>query len=706
MGISDNPFLSDAASRMLPSAQTGPILAWIKECVAEGEGIMQADPVWGQIDRNMEYISGRQNALAVTQDRPKYVSHVVLNETRRTHQRHRSALTDIKPVYAFRTPNPNFQSQALLLNNLTTVWWINTFADLELAAGVSYAAAAGSGDLILDYDPAYGPMGDIVMRAQDCRDTIPIRAGRTGTLQNWFGCIIREAHSFNVLKAMYPNKLPLLQQSASPWGGGIFTKIMGSVSRIMGGGATTTLSGLNKAYTNQRYVSGNEIILYKCYVNDPSINTTDRPIMLGQPGTPWAYTVAPGDRLYPRKRLIVCTEAGILYDGPNPYWHGMFPVTRLKLLHVPWSFFGIPLVDAQVASGLADATNDVANAMLDKIRQANAPPMQGNARVPEPMLRQFDPRKPNAKIRTNGQTGQDMAIVETPQLPAYTMEFLQMLRTAQHELTGDATLDALMAAAANQSFDPESIEAWMNALSPELKLEGRQIEQSLRELADMQKANMFQFYDSKRRMQVLGDAGMTLQDFDYDPGNMIPAMKSGDDGYLPELDSNNDMKDRAQFFLKLFTFYVTPNSLLALNAQAEKLKYTMMMRAGICDIWTFWEKMEVPNAGEPPLMMLPMDQQPDPQTMALIAAGGVPGSMIDPQTGQATSLRKPITITERLQAQAMLGLGMNASPVGRKASGQSSPGVEVQNTPDGGKRIKQTEGPKDHHPTPGHKAGA
>lgn len=698
MAASDNPFLFDAAHRMLPQGTSGPVLSWIKEALMEGEGVMQVDPVWNEIDRNMEYILGRQKAKMVTQERPSYVSHVVLNETRRTHQRHRSALTDIKPVYAFRSPNPNFQTQAQLLNNLTTVWWINTFADLELASGVSYAAAAGSGDLVLDYDPAYGPMGDMVMRAQDPRDTIPIRASRSGTLQDWYGLIIREAHSINVLKAMYPQKVELLKQSASPWGGGIFTKIKGSVSRILGGGATTTLSGLSKSYTNQRYVSGNEIILYKVYVNDPSVNTTDRPAPMGRPGTPWFYTVNPGDRLYPRKRLIVCTESGILYDGPSPYWHGMFPVTRLKLLHVPWSFFGVPLIDAQVSSGLADATNDVANAMLDKIRQSNRPPMQGNARVPDALLRGFDPLKPNARIKTNGQVGQDLEVTKIPELPSYTMEFLQFLRTAQHELTGDATLDALMAAAANQSFDPESIEAWMNALSPELKLEGRQVEQSLRELADMQKANIFQFYDAKRRMQVLGDAGMTLQDFDYDPGNLIPAMQKGDVGYVPELDSNQDMRDRAQFFLKLFTFYVTPNSLLALNAQAEKLKYTMMMRAGICDVWTFWEKMEVPNAGEPPMMMLPMSQQPNQEELLAISTGQVPGSMIDPQSGQAMQLRKPLTITERLQAQAMLGLGMNASPVGRKASGQSAPGVEVQKNADGSQRIKATEGPKDHHP--------
>ncbi|HET9258285.1 MAG TPA: hypothetical protein VFO16_24230 [Pseudonocardiaceae bacterium] len=696
----DNPFLYDQARRMLPSGQTGPILAWIKECVAEGEALMQADPIWTEIDRNQEYVSGRQRALSVTQDRPPYVSHTVVNETRRTHRRHVSALTDVKPVYAFRTANPNFQSHALLLNNLTTVWWINTFADLSLADAVSYAFAGGSGDLVLEYNPFYGPMGDMVLYPRDARDTIPIRPSRTGGVQTWFGVILREAHSYNVLAATYPQKLPLLKQSASPWGSGIFTKIRSWTTRITGGGATSTLSGLSKTFTGQQAISGNEVLIYKTFLSDPSINTTDQPILMGNAGTSWAYTVQPGDRLYPQKRLIVTTEAGILYDGPSPYWHGMFPVARLKLMSVPWSFFGLPLCDVQIGSGLQDATNDVLNAMLDKVRQRNRPPMVGNAKVPEPMLRTFDPLNPRARLRTNEQMGTGLQIPEIPDLPNFTLDLWQALRSCLHDLTGDSSLDALQQAAANQSFDPESIEAWMNAMSPEMKLEGRQVELCLREVAEMQRSNIFQFYDLERRMTVLGDAGMTLQDFDYDPKNLIPAMKPGDKGYLPQLDVNNDKTERAQFFLKLFTFYLTPNSLLALNANAEKLKYVMLFRAGVMDIWSLAEKLEIANYGDPPTMPLPIEPQPhDPKELAAIQAGMVPNQWIDPQTGMVLTVRKPISVTERLMAQQMLGLGQTVSPVGQKASAQTGPAVDVQDNGDGTKRIKMVESKSSHHPT-------
>jgi hypothetical protein len=694
MAASDNPLLT--GSNAFPGS--GPVLNWIREAVLEGEGLMKNDPLYDSMDSNMDYVLGKQKILASTAFNPAYLSKVVINETHRSIRRHVSALTDIKPVFAYRTGNPNFQQHGLLLNTLVTVWWINTFADLALADAAKYAATAGAGDLVLEYDPYFGPMGDMRLMARDPRDTVPIRPSRDGSIQNWFGCILREAHSPNVLKAMYPQHIEKLR-SDTPWGAGVFTKFKATFARIMGSGETSTLSGLNKTHSGR--LIGDEIVLYRCYLHDAQVNTTSHPVLMGQAGTSWSYLVKPGDRLYPRKRLIVCTERVILYDGPNTYWHGLFPVTRLMLDRWPWSFFGLPIVNAMMP--LQDAINELASTMIQKVKIAAAPAMVGNSRVPRGMLAQTDLRKPNTKIHTNEQVGTGITIPVLPDLPANTFELFQSLRSIFHEIAGDSTLDALQQAALHQIPDPESIEAFMAALSPELKLEGRQIEVTLRELADMMKANFFQFYDQERRMMVLGDAGLTLEDFDYDPGNLIPAMQETDPqtgqptkGYLPQLNANIDQRDRAQFFLKLFTFYVTPNSLLALNARSEQMKYIQLARAGWVDFWTLMEKLEVPNVGKPPIMMLPMEKQPDEQTLMAIAQGLVPGANIDPNTGQALTLREPTTITERLQAQAMLGLGMEVSPSGRKASGQVEPHVETQPMPGGGQRIKMSESAHDH----------
>ena len=66
--------------------------------------------------------------------------------------------------------------------------------------------------------------------------------------------------------------------------------------------------------------------------------------VMGDPSAAWAYVVDPGQPLYPQRRLIVSTPDLILYDGPNPYWHSMYPFARLKLWSVPWCFLGLSLL--------------------------------------------------------------------------------------------------------------------------------------------------------------------------------------------------------------------------------------------------------------------------------------------------------------------------------------------------------------------------
>ena len=683
----NNPFLSGSGT-FLPGG--GPILSWLKEAITEGEGINSQDPCYSIIDKGMEYIMGQQASLRATNEQPAYLPKVVINETRRTVRRHVSALTDVKPVYAFRTANPNFQQQALLLNQLTAVWWINTFADLALADAARYAAAGGSGDLVCEYNPYYGPYGDVQLFARDSRDTIPIRPSRDGSIQNWYGVILKEAHSVNVLRSMYPNR-PDLFGTRSPWGTGVFSKFKQGASKIMGGGNQPVW---DKMPHTGRGVVNDEIILYRAFFNDPALNMTNHKVLMGKVGTSWSYLVEPGARLYPRKRLIVATESGIAYDGPSPYWHGLFPVSRLQLEHYPWTFFGLPLID--IKSGLPDAINGLLNDMLSAVKQRANPAVVGNARVPDSALRQFDPRRPNAKLRTNEQIGTGLQAWQTQDLPPWSFELWQALRLAYHEITGDAQIDALQMAALVRIPDADSIEAWQAAMSPELKMEGRQVELCLREIAEMQKANIFQYYDAARRLEILGDAGLTLQDFDYDPDNMVPAMRPEDEGYLPKLNVNNDIKDRAQFFLKLFNFYVTPNSLLALNAKYEQMKYLQLARAGWCDIWTLGKKLEIPEMGDPPPMMLPSTEPPpvDPMEIQMIASGQVPGKAMDPATGQIMVMRAPQTIPERLVAQMQLGLEMQVSAAGRKSSGQESPTIERQKTADGGERVKMRESSK------------
>jgi len=80
--------------------------------------------------------------------------------------------------------------------------------------------------------------------------------------------------------------------------------------------------------------------------------------------------------------------------------------------------------------------------------------------------------------------------------------------------------------------------------------------------------------------------------------------------------------------------YQPPGSLLAASEIQRKLMYLQLSRAGLIDHWTLLDVLGVPNVGTPP-------------------------------SGANT-------ITERLMEEMNMGLGMNESTVGRKASAKPS----------------------------------
>jgi hypothetical protein len=166
-------------------------------------------------------------------------------------------------------------------------------------------------------------------------------------------------------------------------------------------------------------------------------------------------------------------------------------------------------------------------------------------------------------------------------------------------------------------------------------------------------------------------------------------MAPGDPGYTPELDVKRSRDERAQFYKGLFTFYVAPNSLLAMNAMEQKMLYTQLSRMGYLDFWTLMDKLEIPNVGQPP--MIPDPSQPPTQQPVVDPMTGQPA--VDPRTGQplmqlVPAMKVPTTITEKLVAQQQLGIGMTVSPAGRKASGEAPPKMESK---DGGSRTTISE---------------
>lgn len=675
------------------------VLGWLREWVQEGDLINRSDPSYDQIERAQQYVVGEQ--LSMEHRRLKYLPQVVINETRKAMQAHVSAITDLKPVVGWKA-NPEYLVQANLLNQYLLAEWVTTMMDIDLGDAVKYSLAGGTGDVVVDWDPHYPLGGANQLSARDPRDTLPLRPSYARSPQFWEGVCFREEHTVNVLRGMYPTKAHLFRPASDTALGRVMGRFRTGLSRLISPAdpLDQITSGTTAAAT-RRHRRG-MLVLYRAYFRDRTRNLTTQPIVMGTPGSNWAYIVQPEEPLYPRGRLLVATDEALIYDGPNTYWHGMFPLCRLKLWSVPWQFLGIPLFNDLLP--VQDAINETVHDVRLGIKQWVDPDITYNRNaVSESTMRLMDPRRPGKRVKVAPGFGEPWKKEDGPnaQVLGMAVDLWDRLTTKFTDLAGTANLSALLQLRQLPSAD--TIQKYYEALTPEIRQEARQVEAFLRDLSDMIKVNYFQFLSEAKRVQILGQGGITLNDFDFDPGQLVPSLTPGDPGYTPELDGRNTTRDqRAQWFHKQFLFVVAPNSVLAMDATERKMLRLQLARQGYYDFWSLHETLETPNVGAPPAIPLqPLGPVPpgvlegmlmQAITMAqgqgakMMAAGGAPPQYTDPATGrtflldpmggQLLELRIPTTVTERLQAQALLGIGQTVSPVGRKASGEAPPKQE------------------------------
>ena len=622
----------------------GQVLNKLEGAIIDGEAILKADPMYESIEHSIAYVMGDQldprRSPALSQVTDNRTKHIILQSV--------AALTDIHPLFGFKTFNDKFQNQNEVLWKLTQAWWVNNFCDVKLADVLRYAAVPGTGYCEVQWDPsAWNGEGDIVLIPRDPRDVLPYKPTLTGSVQSWEGVIVRSAKTIDELKARFPEKAYLIKPDRDQM---MFSRTWTRARRIIQSLVTPAPADVLTATPQNAVKRVPTVDLHHWWLKDRRLHVGSEPIIMGDPGTSWSYKVYPVDmvgkpdpedghiidktecRIYPRGRLIIATRTAVLWDGPNPYWHGMFPIVKLCLDPWPWGLLGASLVKDIMP--IQDATNELINGILDSCRKALRPGVIADRRaVPESQWRSIDTRLPGLKAKINAQLGKGIEFTEAPQLPQYVFEVLKMCISEMDYHADVANLQALTQL--NQAPGADSVERLQEALSPVLRLKGRLMEAFLREVGEMVKYDFFQFYNMPRRVSILGEAGLDFADFDFDPGTMIPSMSQGDEGYDPIYDRRVDKSVRAQKHAKNFTFTITPNSLLAISQISRKLLYMQLWQGGLMDPWTLFEVLEIPNGGTPP--------------------------------------NDAVTITDRLIAAQAVGLVGAVSAQGRKATNQQPP---------------------------------
>lgn len=629
------------------------VTGWLKEGIEEADSFLRAQKGYNQIDDAIAFIMSDEPGL-----RSSFLSSTRCNQTSKAFFDMTAGMTDIKPFWEYRTYNKRFEKTTSIYGKLSTNCWIQRQMDFQFMYAVQYALSGGTSYFEPTWDTE---TEDLRAEAWDPRDVLPIRPTASPSIQDCYGVITRKARTVNHIRYLCRhvfNRPDLIDQIRPDRDGSMVTFSLrntrvGQLLDKMGSPFRQRLFG-EKAQREIPRVPTADI--FTAYIDDDSINESSKPVYMGswedQAGEKvalnnWSYVVQPGERLYPRKRQIVYTS-GLprepLYDGPSPWWHGLFPYPKLTLDPVPWSYLGkAPVWDLLPLNQSLNRLLRVYDDWTEKLARPDARADKNS--VSRSMFERLDTRRAGLKLLQNPIAGKGIEILPPPPLPPDFWRGIEYYEAKIKELSGTQDLSNLMRMGQVPSDD--TVEKILEGMSLSWRMRSRVIEVFVREFALMMAYNFAQFYTLQRRLTILGSDGVTLEDFDFDPGSMIPDFVHSDDfaeegvvkatslsrGPLPRY-------DRTREFLRQFTFHIAPSSLLAASEIQRKLLYLQLSRAGLIDRWTLLEVLGIPNVGNPP-------------------------SGAD-------------NITSRLMAEAEMGLGMNNSPTGRKASGQSMPRLTVK----------------------------
>lgn len=625
--------------------------AWADSAIEEADVFLKSQSGYESFEPAIDAINGDQTGDLMS----GILSGVTYNHFGKVAMDMVASQCDIKPFWDYRTFNPKFQAQAQLGNKLAQAWWMGRHITMRFADVIKYTLPMGSGYAHQVYD-AYNngfgggyQGGDMELLPEDPRDVLPIRPGSFLSIQEADGVMIRRERPVSWIKNKYGEAAADVKADRE---GSVaqmnkntrFGRLMSSMG-LQSGFMENLVSSI-AGRTQAKSMKIPSADLFTLYINDPAINTQRTGTWMGlHEGkmTNWSYYVpSVGEliprtgkaakeedcKLYPRKRNVIFTRSARIYDDTSIYWHGMFPLAKLTLDPWPWLWLGkAPLKDILPLHKEMQKVMRVFSRHLDRIKR---PGMAADKNaIGEKAFNKIDPEMPGLKLRSNPVNGKPIDMLYEPALDPWVMVYFESLKSGMKELSGAGNTSDIMAL--NQLPQLDTLETLIAAEGAINRLRSLVIEAFMSEFAMMFLMNTFQFYTQKQRIAILGPQGQTFEDFDYDPGNLIPH------DVLPPMPDGSPAPraERAREFFRYFSYQIAPGSLLNSAGAQDKMLYMQLARAGVIDVVTLLEKLNISNIG-------------------------IPGDL-------------PSGIMQRLQWQQQQGIGMAVNPAGRKASGDASP---------------------------------
>lgn len=605
------------------------ILGFTTEAHQEADTGVRHTEGYSKIVPTMQAVNGVNVAL-----RALGLSHTHINEIGRLFEVQRAELTDTKPSAEFKTFNDDLKQHAINYGKMWTSWYYSDGIDRKMGGVIDYALVGGSGYAHQIYNK-FTRRIDVV--PYDGRDVLPFRA-MDNTVESCAGLFLRREMSINAVRAMFPPKVKYIKEDR--YGSNVKlqeTTRAGMMDKLVGMSAFQRAQELAQPQ-EQRNAGIPVVDLFYFYLTDPRINLTGGPFPVGdfspqgKPLNNYSYIVPPGQPLYPKKRLIIFTRQCILYDGPNIYWHGLFPVSKYTITPLQWSWLGsTPLWDCLP---LQDTVTRGLRAMDDHIQKVLRPPVNGDrTSVSATELKAISEQinGPGAQWLSNPM-GKGVEVVKVEPLDTIVMEMMQLALQKMAERCGVRDMSALLTL--NQMPEGQTIDKLMFATKPEMRAKSRNLELFYREQGKMFLYNAAQFISTREKFAILGPGGMTVDEFDFDPATFIPN-SSGDP---------MRRRDESDNHLRQFQFYVAPSSLLRTAQQQDQMMAMALFDRKALDIESLLERLDWPNTKQV-LERLQIQQQQQ-LMMAAAAAGPAPGGPGDQGVGRPRNADHPPTMRD------------------------------------------------------------
>lgn len=591
-------------------------IGWLKEAVREGETFIRNQTGASDFRVAKDIIAGVN-----TGKMPTSLSSINVNLTKRLIRDIVATMSNIRPLWGYSTDNKSLEPQAEILNKLLQSWYLGAYADRAVKKALQYGATMGSGWIGPDWKSHFWTKGrgDIQLVVNSPEDILPVQLPNDNDIQRAYAVTIREEVPINLARAMFPTmagKIIPDRQAPSGLRKGL-TKMGAFLSPV-----------LNRFAADQRAKKAVDSVfptvdIYQTYILDLSINEGPAPQILGEPGTYWNYTVpilgsnipdgknaqgqdtfrvasAEDAMLYPFRRLITWCNSGLLRDGPSYWWHGKFPRVQMSLDTWAWEFLGLGMI--RDLNSIQNDSNDIRRAVSDSTKGRLRPALQYDDRgIAQGMMEALDVRQPGQAVGVDMSGGQQpirpILDPEYYNVPQFVFEELEKNDELMKYISGVNDMSAITKAAQIPSSD--TVEKIMDMAGPMVTDMSRGMESSMGALGEMIKCMFFEFYTAPRRLQVLGDNGITVQDGDYfEPGTLTPSHLPHENTNTPSTYSN---VERARHYMNSFFFKITPNSLHQITQLSRKLLYVQLQKAGLpIDPWTMAEVMDIANFGPAP----------------------------------------------------------------------------------------------------------